>query len=390
MLRLLSLIVLTLVPFGAPLAPASAAPCTDAASVGFVGDDATDNTAAWNAWISGLPAGTSPCLVGDANSVYKFNSGIAVTLSRATPNDQVFSLFGAGSESTVFDFGSTGTGLNIANDASGEFHIRGLSFWTSGAGVASGIAVSAPNGVTNYRHSDITDVTVRAPVSGYWADAVALTNQSQVTIKDFIFENATDALSISGGNELPGSASVSLRDGSISGLTCGVCIGNYVQTVAIDDVTFNGGNQVIVTGPTFYQLAISNSVFSGIIPGAGQTNGDDIHISGGGGVQISNNLIYANEDYSGIYAANLAGATIIGNVIRGYGGVNGNYGINIASTAGGIPATMTGNVFSALGMGWYLGTATAKINVQSNIYGGNSTNYVNDGGSGNTIGGGSP
>jgi hypothetical protein len=377
--------------FAAPPGSGTSAACPSAASLGFVGDGSTDNVATWNTWAAGFTSAMAGYCIDFGTGWYKFSSGVSIAIPVSTQGNQALVIRGIGSEGAVLDF-ATGGGITInplSTFEAKQYHISGLSLWTRGT---TGNCITVNNTITTTLQNSIRDVVCRG-VGGStnWASGIYLANQGQLYIENFIITHSTIGINVAASATAGASPGIVIANGSIGATDKAIYVGNNSESILIDKMIFNGGTKIYIDGTNIFQVTVSNSVFSGLISGVGQSNADGIFVNGAGAIQLINNLMYCNPGFSCIKATNTHGLTIIGNIFRGDSGIGSNTGITIGTYPSGntVPSTIVGNSFSTLATGINLLTGSSKVNVQSNAYSSNTTNIVNSG-TGNTIGGGSP
>jgi hypothetical protein len=171
----------------------------------------------------------------------------------------------------------------------------------------------------------------------------------------------------------------------------GLLYGGYIQGVTVNQCNFTNGTVGIQTvaypgpggAPALYsgqQLAVSNSQFNTSQSLISTPQQIDY-------VMLSSNLFIVPPNYPGINMPNAFYFSIVGNSFTGNNVAN-TFAIEIGNTFG-QPGIISGNVFSGVDVGVYLLSNSSKVSLQGNVYAVNPGKYpyVN-GGTGNTIGGG--
>lgn len=358
---------------------------------GGKGDNSTDNSPALAAFYAANPTGGS---LSFGSGTYKFNSVVSVTFPNAIAS---YSFIGKGSDSTIFSFPSSNGFSFTYTNTFNCVHFSGLTFQTLSANLYTAVALTqtATIGVLGPVASNniFYDVNFRGETySGVnlWANAIHSISVSNINFISCLFNGTYPS-----GNGV-------ILDGSVSsfgvvynfeccnfyGLSQGIQYGGttgYVQGVTVNNCNFTGVDFGIVTNPSLSGLGglnVTNSQFTPRL-GAGIYQTSEIP-----GTAICNNYFLA-----GVNGCNLINFInnnqfqITGNSFAA-SGLTTCSGIVFLASRAGTSGIITGNNFQDMAVGINLQVGSANINVQSNSYINVST-HVSNGGSGNTIGGGS-
>lgn len=353
---------------------------------GGVGDGVTDNTAALNAALASLS--------GNGGSVYfppgnfKFLTAISYTVA-SIPGSVTFK--GAGADVTTLFFPSTNGIIIDLSSPYQTFHVRDLTFASgTSSGLLSGLIInqSSPEGA--FFQSDVTGVNFRANIPGGtgWGNGFVSNGASATSFVSDYFLNNTNAINLGPSVNSP----------------------FFGQDYNITNCTFFGGTTGILYGSDIQAVEVSNNYFVNltsalVVPGGAvgfleglQFTGNSVAVTGTGinlNAAVSQVTITGNLFTSATANTNLlislgvaSGFTIVGNTFSGTGG-GGMSGITVFATTAGTGGTIVGNSFQSLNAAVTLAGGTSGINVQSNVYVGNSSNVTN-GSSASTVGGGSP
>ena len=304
-------------------------------------------------------------------------------------------LYGDGPDVTCFYWGSA-QGISITYQTLyNSVTIKGISFLTGQQGgntVALYLKFSGSNpDSANSAMNLIENCTFRG-VDGYaqtdyWSNYVTISAVPNVNIVscNFVAPNGqgTCGVYIAGTAATP-PVVFNLTDCVFQGGNVALGYGPYVQGVSVTACNFTSCNYGVYTSTSemnLVQLAISQSQFAAFTANiALGTYVADVLLTG--------NLFYgAKSQVSTNFSATNV-ISIIGNHFIGVS--SGDTAIGITAIAGPVGGTITGNVFyDCGGQGIYLGSGTKNISVQSNLYT-NCAAIVNDSGTANIIGGGSP
>ncbi|SAL10609.1 parallel beta-helix repeat-containing protein [Caballeronia turbans] len=367
----------------------------DVKDFGAVGDGVTDDTAAFSAAFAYartfkssnifIPPGT---FVLSSQLVYNMPSATAA-----------ISLFGSGSDVTELTWAA---GAGMVFNFNGNFnsvHIRDMSITTGTAGIGnpaiSLIGPSSPFQPQLPAQSDITNVTFRGSdgyqMTNYWSTDVLVQCAHNVNCYNTQFVGPSG---VGGygfhvfGTPINPAYPFNFTSCSFNHRFAGIYIGTQVQGITVNQCNFTaavgvGSSYGILSDATaqassLVQLSVTGSQFT--------VNSAAVFLPVGvTGTNINDNFIFVPP---GAFGIDIQGAlfTITGNNIIGQS-TSGTTGITIGGQSLG-PGVITGNQMNSLGLAVFLGPQSSNVNVQSNIYGSNTTN-VNNGGTGNTVGGGS-
>jgi hypothetical protein len=370
-------------------------PCPSILDYGGSNAGSIDNTTAFANTIAASPSGQA-CVYFPAGK-YAFASAITYAFPSAT---STLIIEGASAETTQLVW-SAGGGLTLSLDGTyTSFHVRNLTLATGTTGSGTALTVNEQSGAQvnpgNQALSDVTNVSIRGSdayaATHYWTTGIYVSQVSQINF---------EGVNIFGPSAVGGSG-VSLNGASAAAttvfnfhscvfnyLTTGISYGTYVQGVTVNQSNFTGGaiginvaasesglDQLAVTGSQFENTSVGISA-SSYVPDSLIENNLFIVPAGAIAVQLST---------SGLFS-------MVGNSIHGLSTSSTNGFVIANSQFGG---AITGNSIYNVGTGIYLQSTSNGVNVQSNVYHGNSANVVNSGGavcpataSGNCLGGGS-
>lgn len=321
-------------------------------------------------------------------------------LSYSLPSSGISSIDfgGAGLDGTILYFANGCNGLTITFPSGRvSAHVHDLSITTGQAnsGTALSFVASAPVvDPASTPGSTISNVAIRGD-DGYSGGAYSLYFSTGALIRGVtyvqiynlnVFGPSThggDGLVIEGyGTSY--AAGVAVTSSNFVALEHGIVYGSYVQGVTVFQSSFPGDTVGIISKPNE----------SGILDGLLVTGSEFATTLYGIITQtaIGNTQIYGNA-FQNLNPGGSDVALSLNNVFNVTGNIfetstrTGTYGLIVGpSSAGGL---ITGNQFAGLNVGVLLQSGTSGVNVQSNVYIGNSLN-VSNGGTSNTVGGGSP
>ncbi|CDY79492.1 Phage tail fiber protein [Caballeronia glathei] len=303
---------------------------------------------------------------------------------------------GAGADNTVLNW-ANGGGLSFNYLlASNSVHVDGLTIASGALGVGQGIFLNQSSATfASAALSTITNVTIRG-TDGYFGAkffgiGIDIRGVSNVNIDHVQAIGpgtpAGTGVLIASSGTLP-LIVFNLSNSSFDQWNVGLEYGNLVQGVQMSNMNFtNNVNGVRASGGLsgLDQLSIVGSQFNSV------ANGFNILLQSAiPNVQIANNLFLINSNSSGVdLQSALSTTTITGNSFESNtGSTSGIFGIIVNGfTNGG--TIITGNSFFTLGSGITLQAASRNVNVQSNVYI-NCVTTVDNSGTSNVIGGGSP
>lgn len=357
-----------------------------------VGNGTTDNAGAVGSALASLP-GRGGCLYFPAGK-YRFSSSLSKTLGAGIAS---IGIYGDGADLSILYWSSPTSGLTINYTSPGNSaHIRDVSFTTAGAGAGVGVTLNQSSCLSAFAQSDIHRVTFRGENntgdigSNYWSTAYLVRGVSGTSV---------DTVTVYGvGNAGVGGQYIGIPEAecysiyhnisksTYNSLATGVVYGSYAQGITISQSNFQNGVTGVLVPPNstglLSQLNIDNSQFA--------QSGNNISIgSNVGQVALSGNDIFATGQNSGIFLAKQEGCTIVGNSVAATTLGTGN-GIVLGANSSGQPCTVTANTLIGLNVGVWLQAGSRNVNVQSNGYISNNSNVLNQAGTANVIGGGSP
>lgn len=347
-----------------------------------------DNTPALSA---AETAGGDAVCVYFPSGTYTFASQQTFTLPSVTAS---YTLKGDGAENTkLLWLGGQGIALSLIGPYN-TVHIRDMSLLSGMAAGGTAInitqtAASIPNPAETAL-SDISGVTIRGSdglaMTDYWNSGIYIFGASNINFLNDFVNGPAGKLGI--GLTFTGTSSLIPVVFNVSGstfnyLATGIEYGTYTQGVTISQSNFTYDMVGIATpvgGVNLAQLSVTNSEFNCL------TTGIFLEVTPEA-TMLANNFFILPTNSLGINLT-LAGAyTVVGNVLAGLSATN-TAGLQVTSSqANGV---ITGNMFVQITNNCIalLGPSSG-VNVQSNSYQACGTNVV-DGGSGNTVGGGSP
>jgi len=329
--------------------------------------------------------------------VFTFASNFTYVLPNGSAS---ITLTGAGADVTQL-YWPTGGGLTVDYvGTENSVHVRNMSLTTGSVGVGSAVVLSQTNGnagVADNALSELFDVTIRGAdgysQNDYWGYGVEINQISNVNLAGLV---------ISG----PGGAAYSTKG---VGVTLQGSTNNPAVVFNITGATFNYLSQGIVYGQQVEGLTVSQSNFVGddfgiyVPPNASGLDqmtvlGSQFNCATAGiyvGSYLSNTLFSANlfivpNTGRGVYLQQAYLYSAMGksfNIGSPQKGASYPIGIEVGSTAGG--GTITGNLFDNMVTAIILDPSSTGANVQSNEYSNDSTMVENQG-TGNTVGGGTP
>ncbi len=336
------------------------------------------------------------------------------------------------SRALVRGIGSAGTTLYWPNSAGGllfaehsdhhSFAVEGVTLLTGQAGGTEAIVAtndfSSPGSSScpgSPYHSEIRDVSVqgydrftRTGAAQFWKTGVHTTNISfldwdglNVTDADpAVFANPTETgvgMLLEGtapGATYPAGCLAGVFNGTRSGywnLGHGITIGTWSQGFQLDKLNFTLGQfgiDQVAGAANNDELTIDNSQFN--------TARYQVFLQAGVmRLGMHGNTVFVPDNGQGLFSGGGHDGSITGNHFIGilFGGgehlAAGSVGVHLVANDSPSAGIVTGNTFKNLTYGVDLEAGTSGWNVQSNAYT-SVTNHVAAGGTGNTIGGGSP
>lgn len=278
-----------------------------------------------------------------------------------------------------------------------------MTLSTGQKGGGNGILLyQTTNCLGHFAQSDIHRVTFRgadnntgAGGSDYWTAAYLVDGVSGTSVDTVtVYGSGYSASALGTGGQYQGSSTSSytcyaiyhnISKSTFNNVNSGVVYGGYSQGLTITQSNFQNGVTAVYVPPSTTgqaQLQVSDSQFN--------DSGNTISIlSDVGGVMIHNNDFFSAPSNSSVLINPYDQVTVTGNVFNAQPG-GGTIGLALgAPGSSGEVAVVSGNLFGWQAVGVLLESGSKGVNVQSNVYTGNTTNVENLG-SGNTVGGGSP
>jgi hypothetical protein len=351
--------------------------------------DGSDCTPAFVAALAFLPAGGGHIHI--PPGTWAFASQVVYTLQTALSS---LTITGAGADLTNLAWaGGGGIRINYIGQYNST-HIRDLSLLTgaNGGGAALTMVQTAATIINpaNGAQSDISNVTVRGSdgyaVLAHWDTCVLVDGASMINFINCMFIG--QAAVGGAGVAIAGTAAVipvvyNFTGCTFNYLAIGFSYGDWVQGVTFNQCNFTGGAVGIgntAAATNLDQLAVTGCQFNntggGIALGAGVPN-----------TLVSDNLFLVGANAVGFNVTTPGLLVISNNSFQGVGLTN-NTGITFIAPCGS-KTLIVGNSFYSLVCAVFLQTGTAGVSVQSNVYT-SCTTTINDAGTGNTLGGGSP
>jgi len=339
---------------------------------------------------------------GDGRCVY-FPPGrftFASNFKFMLPNGSAsITLTGAGADVTQL-YWPAGGGLTIDYvGAQNSVHLRNLSLTTGSVGVGTAVLLNQTNGdvgVADNALNELSGVTIRGAdgysQNDYWDRAVEIKQICNVNLVGLVISGPGGAAySDKGiGVVLEGSTSNPAVVFNVTGATFdylskGIVYGQQVQGLTVSQSNFVGDDYGIYVPANISgldQLTVVGSQFNcatvGIYVGSSLSN-----------TLFSANLFIVPNTGRGIHLQQAYLYSAVGNSFN-IGTAQGKtypIAIEVGSTAGG--GTITGNLFDSMVTAILLDRTSSGANVQSNEYS-NDLTTVNNLGTGNTVGGGTP
>jgi hypothetical protein len=308
-------------------------------------------------------------------------------------------LTGAGADVTQL-YWPAGGGLTIDYvGAQNSVHLRNLSLTTGSVGVGTAVLLNQTNGdvgAADNALNELSGVTIRGAdgysQNDYWDRAVEIKQICDVNLVGLVISGPGGAAySDKGiGVVLEGSTSNPAVVFNVTGATFdylskGIVYGQQVQGLTVSQSNFVGDDYGIYVPANISgldQLTVVGSQFNcataGIYVGSSLSN-----------TLFSANLFIVPNTGRGIHLQQAYLYSAVGNSFN-IGTAQGKtypIAIEVGSTAGG--GTITGNLFDSMVTAILLDRTSSGANVQSNEYS-NDLTTVNNLGTGNTVGGGTP
>lgn len=385
------------------LPPIVAGDCANILSYGGKADGITANDAAFTSAIASQ-ASSKVCIYFPPGK-YLFNAQATYTFPASIGS---LTIKGAGQDATELTWPNSSGGIK-ANliDMYDAVHVRDLTFTTGQRNVSTGLFLNQTNtsllAPANSAQSDITNVTFRG-ADGYninngdmWGVAIHDVGVSNINFVNMFITGATTTPGVppssGAGVTIEGSATVppvvfNFIGSTINYVQSAINYGNYVQGMSINqcNMTIVQSGVVVAAGlsNTQSELSIVNSQFA-VTVAAVFVNSLLLPFN------FSNNLVEIFDGGTGIILNPGGLYAITGNTFLGLTTHVSSTGVNVVNSTSFVsagPGVITGNVFFFLNAGVVLGAGSSGANVQSNVYP-VVTTAVSNGGTGNTVGGGS-
>jgi hypothetical protein len=373
--------------------------CTNATSIGFVGNGSTANDTAFANWWASLPT-TGGCIQ-FSPGIYVFSSQVANTYSGTKES---ISIIGAGSGATIFRWPNTNGGFQFtSNNKNNVIHLSGFSVQTtqvnSGTGIyliGAGASVPVPSSTLTDIVVTGTDLDVQAFTgSDYWNVGIRITTWANFTISA-VNTSGPYTYSGSGGGTgilIEGNSTsttyttiVNIVNSSFNFHTYGAYLGSCWQGVYFNQVQFNGqtGSDAIYA-PTPAGSCV-NALLSIV---ASQLNyaGTQINVSNVNTLLVLGDSIYCySNGCSGILSSGGSALQATNNLFSTINGSpTGTYGIATSGSWGNVG----NNIFTGLVVGVNLLSGSNNYVVSQDVYISVGTHFVNSGTT-NNVGGAVP
>jgi hypothetical protein len=241
---------------------------------GAVGDNTTDDTAAFNAAFNAIRIAGGALIIPAGN--YRLTAAISVTLG----TNAVISILGAGADITKLTW-AAGGGLAInLPGLTNSAHVRDMTFCTGANGGATiGLALNltiASVSFPNSPQSDVSNVSFMgsdgALLTHFWGTAIKVSALTQISFLNVLVLGHTDqgAYETTGiGLDLEATSSVpgvlyNFDSCTFNNLGTGINYGNWIQGVACVNCNFTGCGIGISAPPLTgeAQLSVTNCQFN--------------------------------------------------------------------------------------------------------------------------------
>jgi hypothetical protein len=362
--------------------------CTQANSVGFVGDGTTANDTAFNTWYSGLSS-AGGCLEFGIGK-YRFASAISKTMANGRQSIQIRGL----NDASIL-FWPAGGGLEItAANTLNSVHIHDLTISTGSANVGSGLLLNSPgltggftgaqNEIYNVqiRGDDYTDQTAN---SDYWSEALNINGWSNLWVNNVNTYGLIGAPGTAGGG-------VGIFYGGVGTSISGVAVFNacnmYFQSVSFqlgdfwEGVTISNSNAQGETGAAglLAPSGTHNGPLLSVLNSQFNTAGTQIDIvTSLSQLVMMGNTITAFGTNVGAVLGTGPNVTVIGNTFNCIT-CTGTTGVQL----GGQNGIVEGNTFVSVSTGVFLTSSSTNVNTSQNTYQGVATPVTNSG-TGNSV-----
>lgn len=367
---------------------AAARQITLANNAGFVGDGATSNDAAFDAWWAGLPAAGGTLEFGAGK--YLFSAQIAKTMAAAR---QSVTIRGLNSDQSILYFPNAG-GLKITQASSlNSVSIRGLSLTTNQVGLSNGLWLNSSVALGSGTRSYLSDVICRGDDydginanTKYWATGINILGWSYVTAEGVnTFGLIPGAAGGGIGVQVGGAGTVptiltSFLNSNFFSHNIGGQLNSYWEGVSFDNCNWNGGQgAVALYNPTALThcgplLTVRGCQFN--------YAGEQIDLLSNVGqvVLIGNSITVAgNSNYGVLLGGSSSDLTAVGNTINVSGAYTGTVGISYSGTRG----CISGNTLIGVVNGIDLSPGASNVTVGLNTYSGVTNRVI--AGTGNNV-----
>jgi hypothetical protein len=348
-----------------------------------------DNVAAWNLLVAALP-GASGVEISWPAGTYLFSTSISYNFPSAVP---VYSMNMVGYGATLFWPNANGGMVFNYSSPQHTLSARGLSFTTAQVNSGNAIQLTQSSPLGSFLISAFRDCVFRGSVieTDYWSVGVIVNTVSGTTFDSCSFYGGGSTITSGNGIIFEGSGTTSsfyTTNNKISKCTFnllgyGVTCGTYSQGITVKESNFDGVYVGIYQPSGSAEADQLNIADCQISPGTSGLhciflNGNSLNVT------IRGCYLLPLSTNAGIYLGTVTYATVIGNNLIGPTGFTA-YGIE----CNGAHAVITGNTLTGFINGVLLDSSSTFCNVQSNNYNNNTVNVQNNG-TNNTVGGGSP
>jgi hypothetical protein len=369
--------------------------CPNIMAYGGVVGGTGDNSGAFSLALAANPTGHL-CVFFPPGK-FAFATPAAYTFPNASPSS--VTIVGSGPDVTEITCASTTQPCLSVNYAGpyNSAHIRDLTITssvngTSNQGIFLNQTATSIGNPANTALSDITNVVIRGAdgyeINNYFQYGVLVFGVSNINFTN-VMVVGDSGLHMTGVQISATSSALGVAYNFVgctfNGFGNGFLYGSWVQGVTITNSNFTGGTNGILAPsgePGLDQLTITNSQFNAA------ANGILIQ-SPISALMISNNFFLVQNNAAGIQLQNYSQFTITGNTWNPAVLPRVNQTGLILGAWSSYSGVVTGNAFANLTLGVSLQAGSQAVNLQSNTYTSNGTNY-NNAGTGNVVGGGTP
>lgn len=361
-------------------------PCLSILDFGGNNTDSANNDSAWTAVINAQSSSNQICVY-FPKGFYAFSGQATYTFPNALTSIMIK---GDGPEITnLYWPNSSGIIINSSSiQGQNSTHVRDMTLLTGHAGSNTGLFFNnqgTSGGPSPQVQSDVTNVELRGAdgfsQTDYWGFAFSVTSWSQVNVSGMYVSGGGNfsgiGIALASANP-PNGIVYNISNSTFNFVGTGISYGNNIQGVTVHQCNFDTNIGISVPGGEsgLDQLVVTASQF-GINSGA--NSGINVQ-SNVANIQLIGNLFIVPGNSTGVVLNNTSIFSLVGNSFNEGAGATTINGLSVANTTG--PGVVTGNIFDGMvgGSGIALFSTAHGVNVQSNVYSGNSTNVSNGGG----------